>query len=64
MSNDPRDVLVDGYVTLDGAAQALGATYWRVYRFIRTHQVQTRRLGKSLLVRLEDLNGLGQRTEN
>lgn len=43
------------HVTLDGAAQALGLTYWGVRGLIKRHGVPTVRLGRTTLVRLEDV---------
>ncbi len=41
--------------TVDQAAKELGLTYSIVYRRIRKGHVPTYRLGRSMLVRLEDL---------
>jgi hypothetical protein len=49
---------IDGWLTLDGAAGALGTTRWAVYHFIRRHHIPTHRIGKSHLVRLVDLSGM------
>ena len=41
--------------TVQGAAEALGVSYWAVYRYLRLAGVPTTRLGNLVLVRLEDL---------
>ena len=49
---------VGEFFTIQGAAQKLGSTFWRVYGYIQRHHVPTIRVGKSLLVRLADLSGM------
>lgn len=44
-----------GYYTLDGAAKTLGRSYWQLYRFIRKQHIPTKRIGRSILVRLDDV---------
>jgi hypothetical protein len=46
------------YYTLAGAANALGLSYWTVYRYVRLSGVPVTMLGNQKLVRLEDLRGL------
>jgi hypothetical protein len=50
------------YCTLDGAAKALGVTYYMVVGFIRRKNVPTLKLGgKQTLVRLSDLDGIKEK---
>jgi hypothetical protein len=46
---------IGDYYTLHGAAEALGVSYWQVWRAVRQRQVPTLRLGQTLLVKLADL---------
>lgn len=41
--------------TIQGAADALEMTYWQVYRLVQAHRVPTYAVGKSLMVRLSDV---------
>ncbi len=50
---------IGDYYTLQGAAEALGITYWQVWRAVHQRQIPTLVLGQTTLVRLEDLRGLG-----
>jgi ribonucleoside-diphosphate reductase alpha chain len=47
------------YYTLAGAANALGLSYWTVYRYVRLSRVPVLKLGRLTLVRLEDVRLLG-----
>ena len=49
------------YYTLRGAAEALGVSYWTVYRYIRQAHIPTLRVGQTLLVNLSDLAELDLR---
>lgn len=49
---------VGGYHTIMGAARELGTTFWAVYGHIKRNQVPTIRVGKTLMVKLSDLNGM------
>lgn len=46
---------IGDYYTLQGAAEALGVSYWQVWRAIHQRQIPTLTLGQTLLVRLADL---------
>lgn len=46
------------YVTIQGAAEKLGMTFWQTYGFIKRNNVPTIRIGKAIMVKLSDLNGL------
>jgi excisionase family DNA binding protein len=46
---------VGDLMTVQGAAQALGLTFWQVDRLIRKGQVQTIRVGNTRLVKLSDI---------
>ncbi len=46
---------IGDYYTLQGAAEALKVSYWKVWRAVRQQHVPTRLLGKTLLVRLWDV---------
>lgn len=46
------------YYTLQGAAAALGRSYWTVYRYVRLTGIPTRRIGNVMLVKLADLHEL------
>jgi excisionase family DNA binding protein len=43
------------YYTIDEAARELGLSFWQAYRPIKAANVPTVRVGKSLLVKLEDV---------
>lgn len=45
---------IGDYYTLQGAAEALGVSYWQVWRAIRQRQTPTLYLGQTLLVLLDD----------
>jgi hypothetical protein len=45
------------YYTLQGAAEALGVSYWQVARAVRVRQTPTLLLGQTQLVKLDDLRG-------
>jgi hypothetical protein len=49
---------VGEYFTLQGAAEKLGSSFWAVYGYVRKHNVPTIKLGRTIMVRLSDLNGL------
>jgi hypothetical protein len=46
---------VGEYVTIQGAATALGMTYWQCYRLIQKRQVPVIRVGNCLMARLSDV---------
>lgn len=46
---------IGDYYTLHGAAEALGVSYWQVWRVVRRQQMPTLLLGQTLLVLLEDV---------
>ena len=48
------------YYTLQGAAEALGVSYWQVARAVRQRQTPTLLLGQTQLVKLDDLRGVFQ----
>ena len=50
---------VGEFYTVQGAAKALGLSYWTVYRYVRVAGIPTRQLSNLTLVRLEDLRELG-----
>jgi excisionase family DNA binding protein len=47
-----------GYFTITEAATLLHVSRWTIAAFIRRKRVPTRRVGYTLLIRLEDLQGL------
>lgn len=49
---------IGAYYTLQGAAEALGVSYWQVARVVRQRQTPTLLLGQTQLVKLDDLRGL------
>ena len=49
---------IGAYYTLQGAAEALGVSYWQVARAVRQRQTPTLLLGQTQLVKLDDLRGL------
>lgn len=49
---------VGEFYTLQGAAEALGLSYWTVYRYVRIAGIPTRQLSNLTLVKLEDLREL------
>lgn len=55
---------VGDMLTVDGAAQALGTSYMRVWRFIRKNDIPTARIGKNLLVRIVDVQGISKEVRN
>jgi excisionase family DNA binding protein len=46
---------VGDLATVQGAAQALGLTYWQVDRLIRQGKIETVRVGNTRLVKLSDV---------
>lgn len=48
---------IGAYYTLQGAAEALGVSYWQVARAVRQRQTPTLLLGQTQLVKLDDLRG-------
>lgn len=48
---------IGAYYTLQGAAEALGVSYWQVARAVRQRQAPTLLLGQTLLVKLDYLRG-------
>lgn len=50
---------VGEFYTVQGAAKALGLSYWTVYRYVRIAGIPTRQISNLTLVRLEDLHELG-----
>src|SRR5579862_7005679 len=54
---------IGDYYTLQGAAEALGVSYWQVWRAVRQRQTPTLSLGATLLVLLDDVEAaLGLRS--
>ena len=49
---------IGAYYTLQGAAEALGVSYWQVARAVRQRQTPTLLLGQTLLVKLDELRGV------
>jgi len=49
---------IGDYYTLQGAAEALGVSYWQVWRAVRQQQTPTLLLGQTRLVLLEDVQAL------
>jgi excisionase family DNA binding protein len=45
------------FYTLDAAAKKLGLSYPQLWRKVRRGDIPTIRIGKSILVRLEDVRG-------
>jgi len=58
MARTPLPQKVGTYYTLTGAANALGISYWSVYRYVRLAGVPVTKVGHLTLVRLEDLRDL------
>jgi excisionase family DNA binding protein len=54
---------VGEFYTVQGAARALGLSYWTVYRYVRRSNVPRTYLGSHMLLRLEDLSELETRAE-
>jgi excisionase family DNA binding protein len=48
-------IAVGDLVTVQGVAQALGLSYWQVYRIIRKNRVPVVRVGNTLLLRVSDV---------
>ncbi|HLW01147.1 MAG TPA: hypothetical protein VKT82_20990 [Ktedonobacterales bacterium] len=46
---------IGDYYTLQGAAEALGVSYWQVWRAVHQQQTPTLLLGQTRLVLLEDV---------
>ncbi len=46
---------VGDLMTIQGAAQALGLSYWQAYRLVQKREVPTIKIGQTLLVRLSDV---------
>jgi excisionase family DNA binding protein len=55
MNDRKQRYSVGDLMTVQGAAQALGLTYWQVDRLIRQRKVTTIRVGNTRLVRLADV---------
>jgi len=55
MDRKRQSTAVGDYITLYGAAQALGLTYWQVYRLVQKRSVPTLKIGATLMVRLSDV---------
>jgi excisionase family DNA binding protein len=55
MERGKQRTSVGDYVTLQGAAQALGLTYWQLYRLVQKQEVPSIRVGNTRLVRLSDV---------
>jgi excisionase family DNA binding protein len=51
---------VGEYHTIQGAAERLGVSYWSLYGYVRRNRVPSIRVGKAILVRLQDLRGIAQ----
>lgn len=49
---------IGDFVTLDRAAKKLGISYWALWRRIRKGDVPTIKIGRSILVRLEDVRAV------
>ncbi|HEY7350284.1 MAG TPA: hypothetical protein VH599_18350 [Ktedonobacterales bacterium] len=49
------------YVTIQGAAEKLGSTFWTVYGWVKRNNIPTIRVGRTIMVRLSDLSGLAAR---
>lgn len=43
------------YVTIKGASQATGRTYWTIYRAIQRRNLPTVKLGRTVMVKLADI---------
>jgi hypothetical protein len=54
-------LFVDDYCTLKEAADRKGASYEALRWWVRMHHIPTRRVGKSVVVRLSDLVGYAPR---
>jgi excisionase family DNA binding protein len=50
-----RTQTVGDQVTIQGAAQQLGLTFWQVDRLVRTGKVETIKVGVTRLVKLSDV---------
>jgi len=46
---------VGDLITIQGAAQALGLTYWQTYRLVQKREVPTIKIGQTLMVRLSEV---------
>jgi excisionase family DNA binding protein len=46
---------IGDWMTLDEAAKQLGVGYWALYKYTKRAKIPTKRVGRSLLVRLEDI---------
>lgn len=46
------------YVTIQGAAEKQGSTFWAVYGWVKRNNVPTIRVGRTIMVRLSDLSGM------
>lgn len=46
---------IGSFFTLDTAAKKLGISYWALWRRIQKGNIPTIRVGKSILVRLDDV---------
>jgi hypothetical protein len=55
MDRKRQDTPIGDYVTLYGAAQQLGLTYWQVYRLVQKREVPTTKIGHTLMARLSDV---------
>jgi hypothetical protein len=50
------------WATLDVASKALGVTYVKLYKWVKAHpNVETKRAGRTILVRLASLEGLDKK---
>lgn len=44
-----------GYVTLMGACEATGQSYWTLYKTIQRKQLPTIKVGRTLMIKLTDI---------
>lgn len=49
------DTQVGDYHTIQGVARELDSSYFRVYRLIRKHRIPRKVIGKTIMVKLEDV---------
>jgi excisionase family DNA binding protein len=52
--NDMAEQRIGEYYTIHGAADALGVSYWQLYRLVRSRQMPVIRLAGRLMLRLEE----------
>lgn len=46
------------YYTIQGASEKLGTTFWAIYGYIKRNGIPTIKVGRTIMVRLQDLNGM------